>query len=72
MSIKTTVGASSDPARATPVTVYPRELLPTYMCAYVTWMSLCVALSASTDIFGKFVKTCLNFDLYGSSERMAY
>ena len=70
VSIKTTVGASRDPNKEKAVTVSPRDLLPMDACAYVTWISLGVALLVSTARFGKSVQICLNFELAGLSDRM--
>ena len=70
--METNAGASRNTVRAKKVTKYPRDLLPTDVCANVSWTSPSVALLMSMDRFGKSLPTYLNFSLDESPVRMIY
>ena len=66
VSIKTTVGESSDHVRSNAVMYSPSDLLPTDACANLSCTLACVALLVSMAILGKFLPTSLNLLLSGS------
>ena len=69
-SIVTTVGASSDSAKAKAVTLSLSYLFPMGACVYGPWTSLGVTLSVSSARFWKSVHTRLNLETVVLSKRI--